>query len=76
MLMVAYAIYVWFQMHTHHGLYDGLFENDEMIDEDRHKDLRKAKYVFTIFSPDSPFCQLVRLLEPRFCKSGLQRQQH
>ncbi|KAG4414731.1 hypothetical protein IFR04_012118 [Cadophora malorum] len=47
MLMVAYAIYVWFQMHTHHGLYDGLFENDEMIDEDRHKDLRKAKLTFT-----------------------------
>ncbi|KAG4428380.1 hypothetical protein IFR05_016140, partial [Cadophora sp. M221] len=47
LLMVAYAIYVWFQMHTHHGLYDDLFENDEMIDEDRHKDLRKAKLTFT-----------------------------
>ncbi|KAH6704004.1 Ca2+/H+ antiporter [Leptodontidium sp. MPI-SDFR-AT-0119] len=47
LLMVAYAIYVWFQMHTHHGLYDDLFENDEMMDEDRHKDLRKAKLTFT-----------------------------
>ncbi|KAK0108799.1 hypothetical protein ONS96_002643 [Cadophora gregata f. sp. sojae] len=53
MLMVAYAIYVWFQMHTHHGLYDDLFENDEMIDEDRHKDLRKAKYVFYLLGPTS-----------------------
>ncbi|CZT11298.1 related to vacuolar Ca2+/H+ antiporter [Rhynchosporium agropyri] len=46
-LMVAFAIYVWFQMHTHHGLYDDLFENEEMMDEDRHKDLRKAKLTFT-----------------------------
>ncbi|KAL2060303.1 hypothetical protein VTL71DRAFT_9698 [Oculimacula yallundae] len=46
-LIVAYVIYVWFQMHTHHGLYDDLFEKDEMMDEDRHKDLRKAKLTMT-----------------------------
>ncbi|KAF8853173.1 Ca2+/H+ antiporter [Acephala macrosclerotiorum] len=46
-LMVAYAIYVWFQMHTHHGIYDELFEADEQNDEDRHEDLRKAKLTFT-----------------------------
>ncbi|CAL3962912.1 hypothetical protein PZA11_000058 [Diplocarpon coronariae] len=47
LLIVAYAIYVWFQMHTHHGLYDDLFEFDERIDADRHKDLRKPKLTFT-----------------------------
>ncbi|PBP23556.1 Ca2+/H+ antiporter [Diplocarpon rosae] len=47
LLICAYAIYVWFQMHTHHGLYDDLFELDEQIDADRHKDLRKPKLTFT-----------------------------
>lgn len=47
LLIVAYAIYVWFQMHTHHGLYDDLFEVDEQNDADRRKDLRKAKLTFT-----------------------------
>lgn len=46
-LIIAYAIYVWFQMHTHHGIYDSLFEVDEQNDEDRHEDLRKAKLTFT-----------------------------
>ncbi|KAJ5042440.1 uncharacterized protein L3040_004988 [Drepanopeziza brunnea f. sp. 'multigermtubi'] len=46
-LIVAYAFYVWFQMHTHHGLYDDLFEQDEQNDADRHKDLRKPKLTFT-----------------------------
>ncbi|CZR55891.1 related to vacuolar Ca2+/H+ antiporter [Phialocephala subalpina] len=46
-LIVAYAIYVWFQMHTHHGIYDSLYEVDEQNDEDRHEDLRKAKLTFT-----------------------------
>jgi Ca2+:H+ antiporter len=46
-LIVAYAIYVWFQMHTHHGIYDDLFEADEQLDEDRHEDLHKAKLTFT-----------------------------
>jgi len=34
-------------MHTHHGLYDDLFEIDEQNDADRHHDLRKAKLTFT-----------------------------
>lgn len=47
LLVVAYAFYVWFQMHTHHGLYDELFEQDEQNDADRHKDLRKPKLTLT-----------------------------
>jgi len=46
-LIAAYAIYVWFQMHTHHGIYDSLFEVDEQNDEDHNEDLRKAKLTFT-----------------------------
>ncbi|TAQ89995.1 hypothetical protein B7494_g1677 [Chlorociboria aeruginascens] len=46
-LIIAYAIYVWFQMRTHHSIYDDLFERDEERDEDRHKDLHKAKLTFT-----------------------------
>lgn len=34
-------------MRTHHGIYDAIFEADEMKDADRHKDLRKEKLTFT-----------------------------
>lgn len=46
-LIIAYAIYIWFQMRTHHGIYDDILEADEANDEDRHRDLRKAKLTFT-----------------------------
>jgi Ca2+:H+ antiporter len=46
-LICAYMIYVWFQMRTHHGIYDAIFEQDELNDADRHKDLRKDKLTFT-----------------------------
>lgn len=46
-LMIAYAIYVYFQMRTHHGIYDAIFEADEHKDKDRHRDLAKAKLTFT-----------------------------
>lgn len=39
--------YVWFQTHSHHGLYDEVFEHDEMKDEDRHEDLKKDKLTLT-----------------------------
>lgn len=39
--------YVWFQMHTHHGLYADSLEKDEERDADRHLDLAKAKLTFT-----------------------------
>ncbi|PQE32649.1 calcium proton exchanger protein [Rutstroemia sp. NJR-2017a WRK4] len=47
LLIIAYATYVYFQMRTHHGIYDTLFEADEARDEDRHKDLAKDKLTLT-----------------------------
>ncbi|KAF2098448.1 putative vacuolar cation/proton exchanger 2 [Rhizodiscina lignyota] len=47
MLLVAFLVYVFFQMRSHHGIYDELLEIDEQNDEDRHKDLAKAKLTFT-----------------------------
>ena len=46
-LFVAFFIYVWFQMRTHHGIYDSVLEKDEERDHDRHKDLKKAKLTLT-----------------------------
>jgi len=46
LLIVAYAIYVYFQMRSHHGIYDAVLEADEEKDEDRHIDLAKAKLTF------------------------------
>lgn len=39
--------YVWFQLHTHHGLYADSLEKDEERDADRHLDLAKDKLTFT-----------------------------
>ncbi|KAL9076561.1 MAG: hypothetical protein Q9161_000893 [Pseudevernia consocians] len=46
-LLIAFLIYVWFQMHTHHGLYADSLEKDEERDADRHLDLAKDKLTFT-----------------------------
>lgn len=43
LLIIAYATYVWFQMHTHHGIYDAIFERDEEKDADRSEDLSRDK---------------------------------
>ncbi|KAL8971455.1 MAG: hypothetical protein Q9183_001045 [Haloplaca sp. 2 TL-2023] len=45
--MLAFLLYVWFQMRTHHSIYDGVLERDEQRDDDRHKDLKKAKLTLT-----------------------------
>lgn len=34
-------------MRTHHSIYDAVLEKDEQKDDDRHKDLRKAKLTLT-----------------------------
>ena len=34
-------------MRTHHSIYDAVLEKDEQRDNDRHKDLRKAKLTLT-----------------------------
>ncbi|KAI8628250.1 hypothetical protein F5Y19DRAFT_146049 [Xylariaceae sp. FL1651] len=47
LLLIAYIVFVWFQMRTHHGIYDAIFEHDEKRDADGHKDLRKAKLTLT-----------------------------
>ncbi|TVY57542.1 Vacuolar cation/proton exchanger 5 [Lachnellula cervina] len=46
-LIVAYAIYIWFQVRTHHSIYDAILLSDEEHDDDRHRDLRKPKLTFT-----------------------------
>ncbi|KAL8717303.1 MAG: hypothetical protein Q9225_005435 [Loekoesia sp. 1 TL-2023] len=46
-LFVAFLLYVWFQMRTHHSIYDAVLEKDEARDHDRHKDLKKDKLTFT-----------------------------
>ncbi|KAF6225014.1 hypothetical protein HO133_010209 [Letharia lupina] len=46
-LLIAFLIYVWFQMHTHHGLYADSLEKDEERDADRHIDLAKDKLTLT-----------------------------
>ncbi|KAL7627393.1 hypothetical protein AAE478_001586 [Parahypoxylon ruwenzoriense] len=47
LLLIAYAVFVLFQMHTHHGIYDAIFEHDEERDADAHKDRTKAKLTLT-----------------------------
>jgi Ca2+:H+ antiporter len=44
---VAYAIYVYYNVRSHHSIYDGIFAEDEERDEDRHLDLIKDKLTFT-----------------------------
>lgn len=47
LLLIAYAVFVFFQARTHHGIYDAIFERDEERDADKHKNLTKAKLTFT-----------------------------
>lgn len=46
-LLIAFGVYVFFQMRTHNGLYDSVLEADEERDHDRHIDLLKDKLTFT-----------------------------
>jgi Ca2+:H+ antiporter len=46
-LLIAYLIFVWFQAHTHNGIFDAILEGDEHKDKDRHIDLVKDKLTFT-----------------------------
>lgn len=47
LLIIAFVTYIWFQMRTHHGIFDEILELDEQRDEDRHIDLKKDKLTFT-----------------------------
>lgn len=46
-LLISYAIFVWFQAHTHHSVFTEMFEHDEMRDADREKEALKAKLTLT-----------------------------
>jgi Ca2+:H+ antiporter len=46
-LLIAFLVYLWFQVRSHHGLYEDILEEDEHKDHDRHRDLAKAKLTFT-----------------------------
>ena len=46
-LLFTFVVYVWFQMHTHHGLYDSILEKDEEKDKDREKDEAKERLTLT-----------------------------
>jgi Ca2+:H+ antiporter len=46
-LLIAFLVYCWFQVRSHHGLYEDILEEDEHKDHDRHRDLAKAKLTFT-----------------------------
>jgi Ca2+:H+ antiporter len=46
-LIVAFLIYVFYNAMSHEGVLAEALEADEERDEDRHKDLAKAKFTFT-----------------------------
>ncbi|KAF2395723.1 hypothetical protein EJ06DRAFT_540246 [Trichodelitschia bisporula] len=46
-LLVAYLVYVFFQMRSHHSLYDEVLRSDEAKDTDRDRDMWKAKLTLT-----------------------------
>lgn len=46
-LLLAFCVYIFFQIRSHHGLYDDIFEADEQRDQDRARDLAKAKLTLT-----------------------------
>jgi Ca2+:H+ antiporter len=47
LLIVSYAVYVFFQARTHHGIYDTIFEHDEQRDNDKMRDRQKDKLTMT-----------------------------
>ncbi len=46
-LMVAFAVYIFYNAHSQHGLFDEILEADEMHDLDHATDLAKEKLTFT-----------------------------
>ncbi|KAI9646379.1 hypothetical protein NHQ30_004370 [Ciborinia camelliae] len=47
LLIISYALYVYFQMRSHQSIYDAIFEADEQKQEDYEEDLLKEKLTFT-----------------------------
>ena len=46
-LIFGYLAFIFFQMRSHHGLYEDALHADDRKDADRHRDLRKEKLTFT-----------------------------
>ena len=47
LLIISYGFYVWYNMRTHHTIYDAIFLADEHADTDRHIDIYRDKLTFT-----------------------------
>ncbi|KAI0132785.1 calcium/proton exchanger [Xylariales sp. AK1849] len=47
LLLISYAVFIWFQTRTHHGIFTAMFERDEERDHDREKDKEKDKLTLT-----------------------------
>lgn len=47
LLIVAYLIFIYFQAHSHHGIYNAIFIEEELRDEDLHRDIMKKRLTFT-----------------------------
>lgn len=71
-LLIAFCIYVWFQAHSHHGLYEDILEADEARDHDRHRDLAKPKLTLT----ESVIALLIALMFVSFMAVFLVKEIH
>lgn len=47
LLIIAYGVFLFFQIRTHHGIYDSIFELDERRDHDKRQDESKPKLTMT-----------------------------
>ncbi|KAJ5946261.1 hypothetical protein N7454_003100 [Penicillium verhagenii] len=45
-LLIAFIIFLIFNLHSHNSMFDDILETDEAQDEDRHKELNRAKLTF------------------------------
>ncbi|QIX01240.1 hypothetical protein AMS68_006757 [Peltaster fructicola] len=46
-LLMAFSVYMFFQVRSHHGIYEDILHGDEQQDYDRDFDLKKEKLTFT-----------------------------
>ncbi|KAJ5898589.1 hypothetical protein N7504_008877 [Penicillium tannophilum] len=45
-LLIAFIVFLIFNLHSHNTMFDDILETDEAQDEDRHKELNRAKLTF------------------------------
>ncbi|KAK1997030.1 calcium/proton exchanger [Colletotrichum falcatum] len=45
--VIAYGVFVYFQAHSHHGIYDAIFENDEQREHKSCEHVRKPRLTLT-----------------------------